>query len=84
MKLGLTCGVFLGFWHVCWVVLVAVGHAQQLMDHMLLLHFIDTPWHVMPFEIDIAVTLAGVSFGSGLLMGITFALIWNHISTRMP
>jgi hypothetical protein len=84
MKLGLTCGVFLAFWHLCWAFLVAIGHAQKLLDHLLVLHFINPGWQVLHFETDLAIQLAGVSFGAGLLMGITFALIWNHIQTRMP
>lgn len=84
VKLGLTCGVFLAFWHLCWALLVAIGHGQRLMDHLFQLHFIETSRHVAPFEIDLAIMLTGVSFGAGLLMGIVFATIWNQISTRMP
>ncbi len=84
MKAGLACGVFLALGHLCWVILVILGQAQKLLDHVLLLHFITPNWHVAPFEIDIAIVLVGVSFGVGLLAGLAFAMIWNEINVRMP
>lgn len=78
-KVGLVFGSSLGLWHLSWAALVAMGLAQPLMNLVFRLHFIDPPYRIMPFRLDLALGLVALTFASGFLSGWVLAAIWNAL-----
>ena len=76
---GLTVGALLGAWHLTWLVLVAVGLAQPLMDFLFWIHFIKPVYVIEPFEVLRAVLLIVVTSAIGYVTGTVFALLWNRL-----
>jgi hypothetical protein len=60
-KVGLAFALFLGLWHACWAILVAVGFAQPLMDFILRMHFIKPIFVIEAFEPLRALGLIGIT-----------------------
>lgn len=55
-----------------WVVLVATGTAQTVLNFILRLHFI---------ELDIqGAMLVGITFAIGAVFGLVFAYVWNWLA----
>ena len=76
-KAGLTlAGVMVG-WHLCWLLLVAAGLAQRLIDFILWMHFIKPVYVVEPFEMTRALILLAVTAAIGFAFGSAFAYLWN-------
>lgn len=76
-KTALSLGIFIALMHVGWVVLVAIGLAQKLMDFIYNLHFLNNPFNVMSFDLATSAILIIITFVVGYVMGWFFALIWN-------
>jgi hypothetical protein len=79
IKAGVTLGVLIGAWHVCWAILVALGWAQPLIDFVLWMHFIQPVYVVGPFDVTRAAILIVVTTGVGFFIGYAFSLIWNRL-----
>jgi fatty acid desaturase len=79
-KAAISVGTLFGVWHLMWVTLVAVGVAKPLMDLVLKLHFIKLDYTLAPFVFSTAITLVGLTFAIGAVLGLVFALIWNWLS----
>ena len=79
---GLALGAFAAAVHLAWVVLVATGVAQPLINFIFWLHFINPPYKIAPFELGTAALLivfvSVVAFGFGYLL----AAFWNSFARR--
>ena len=81
-KAAISVGTVVGAWHLMWVTLVAIGAAKAVMDFVLKLHFIQLDYTLAPFAISTAGLLVGLTFATGALFGLLFALVWNWLSVR--
>ena len=81
-KAAISVGAVVGAWHLMWVTLVAIGVAKAVMDFVLNLHFIQLNYTLAPFAISTAAMLVGLTFATGALFGLLFALVWNWLSVR--
>lgn len=68
-------GLCLSSIHFCWVLLVALGWAQPLMDFILKLHMLNSPFQVQPFDITLALGLLSITFLIGCFYGTVFYFI---------
>ncbi len=78
-KAGLALGLFLGLMHAGWASLVACGWAQPLINFIFRLHFIDTPFSLLDFDLGTAVLLVIVTSLVGYVVGNLLAFIWNYL-----
>ena len=76
-RTGFALGAFLGLSHLIWAAVVAFGTAQQLIDFLLRIHFMEMTVHVIPFDPALAGTLVVATSVIGFLVGAAFAAIWN-------
>jgi len=76
-KAGLAVGFFLGFVHLVWGILVALGIAQALLDFILKIHMISLPMTVGPFSLTKTIVLIIVTFVIGYIFGWLVAFFWN-------
>lgn len=67
---GITGGLSLAFFHLCWVVVVAIGWGQTILDFVFKIHMLNSPLQVQPFNPACALTLLLVTFTVGFVMGI--------------
>jgi hypothetical protein len=79
-KAGAAVGSVIGFWHLLWVTLVAVGWAKPVLDFILRLHFLQIDYALQPFAATVAAELVLVTFTAGALFGALFALVWNWLT----
>ena len=79
IKAGVTFGMLLGVWHLCWSFLVAVGWAQPLIDFVFWMHFIRLDYVVQPFSLPIAAVLIVVTSVIGFAIASLFGLLWNKL-----
>lgn len=68
-------GLCLSSLHVFWVLLIAVGWAQPLLDLVFKLHMLNSPFQVQPFDVGLAAGLIALTFLIGSLYGAVFYLI---------
>lgn len=78
-KAGLALGLFVGLQHAIWSVLVALGWAQPLINFIFRLHFIDTPFSLLEFDLATAAILVAVTTLVGYVAGNILAWIWNFL-----
>lgn len=81
-KTAVAVAAVLGFYHLCWAALVALGYAKPFMDFVLRLHFIEIDYAIAPFNLVTAAGLVLVTSALGALFGSVFALIWNWLAGR--
>ena len=79
IKAGVTFGMLLGVWHLCWSLLVAVGWAQPLIDFVFWMHFIRPVYVIQPFSLPIAAVLIVVTTVIGFVIAFLFGLLWNKL-----
>lgn len=80
LKTSITGGLSLASFHVIWILLVAVGWAQALMDFIFKLHMLNSPFQVQPFELSLAIGLIAMTFTIGFICGVIFYFIKNSLS----
>ena len=78
-KVGVALGLFIGFWHLVWSILVLLGLAQPLINFIFWAHFFQSPFTVAPFEFERAIILVVVVSLVGYIAGSVFATIWNKL-----
>ncbi|MEN9760002.1 MAG: hypothetical protein RL676_1153 [Pseudomonadota bacterium] len=69
LKNGLAGGLSLAFFHLCWIVIVALGWGQPILDFIFKIHMLNSPLQVQPFNPAYALTLIVVTFSVGFVMG---------------
>lgn len=81
-KTAFSVGAVIGLYHLTWVVLVAAGVAQAILDFILRLHFIQLDYQMFPFDLATGAALVAVTFAIGAMFGLVFALVWNWLATE--
>lgn len=81
-KTGLALGGVLGLFHLVWSLLIALGVAQSFMDFIFMLHRIAPVYHVLPFDLSLAVGLVIVTSVIGYIVGYAFAMIRNQVQGK--
>jgi hypothetical protein len=79
VRTGLAVGSVVGFYHLVWATLVALGLAKPLLDFILWLHFLKVPIDVTAFDWMRAALLVAVTFVISGTLGALFALVWNRL-----
>ena len=82
MRTSLIGGLCLSSLHVCWVILIALGLAQPLLDFIFKLHMLNSPFQVQVFDVVLAAGLIGITFMIGCFYGAVFYFIKNNFSHR--
>lgn len=81
-KVGLVFGSFLGFFHIVWSLLVALGWAQGLLNFIFGLHMIKPVFEVSDFNFTTAAMLVVVTAIIGYIFGSVAAFLWNKFVVR--
>lgn len=82
LRTSLIWGLCLSSFHFCWVLLVAFGWAQPLIDFIFKLHMLSSPFQVQAFNPLLALGLLGMTFLVGCFYGAVFYLIKGKFSTQ--
>ena len=78
-KTGLAVGKLFGGVHLIWVVLVALGWAQAVVNFSQWAHMVSVPVVVGAFNLTAAITVILVATAIGYVLGYAFAKIWNWL-----
>lgn len=81
-KAALAVGIVVGLYHLMWVVLVATGAAQTVLNFILRLHFIEIAIQIAPYDSMTGAMLVGLTFAIGALFGLVFAYVWNWLAGK--
>ncbi|MEK7610023.1 MAG: hypothetical protein AAB470_02800 [Patescibacteria group bacterium] len=76
-RVALALGSFVGFMHLIWSILLALGWAKPLTDFILSIHHISINYSIIDFSLGKAVVLIIVTFAVGYVAGWIFATGWN-------
>jgi hypothetical protein len=82
LRTSLIWGMCLSSLHLCWVLLIAAGWAQALLDFIFKLHMLNSPFQVQAFNPLLALGLLGMTFLVGCFYGAAFYLIKARFSTQ--
>ena len=82
VRTGVIFGLFLTLVHAGWILLVALGWAQPLMDFVFWAHFITPPYSVAAFDAGRASMLLILVLGAGFALGALAAGLWNLLGAR--
>ena len=77
-------GLCLSSLHFCWVILVALGIAQPLLDLVFKLHMLNSVFQVQPFNVVYALGLLCITFLIGCMYGALFYVIKNKCAVTQP
>lgn len=75
LKNGVFGGLALAFIHLCWILVVAFGWGQALLDFIFRIHMLEVSFRVQPFNGTYALILLAFTFSVGFVMGIVFGLL---------
>lgn len=75
LKNGVLGGLALAFFHFCWIIVVALGWGQALLDFVFRIHMLEVSFRVQPFNGTYALILIAFTFSVGFVMGIVFGLL---------
>ena len=75
-------GLCLASLHFFWVLLVALGWAQSLMDFIFKLHMLSPPFQVQVFSLPLALGLIAITFLMGCFYGAVFYFIKNRFTNK--
>lgn len=78
-KTGLAVGKLLGGLHLVWVILVALGWAQALVNFSMWAHMVNVPVVIGAFDLSAAITVVVVAAIIGYIIGFIFSKIWNWL-----
>ncbi len=80
-RTSIISGLCLASLHVCWVILIALGLAQPLLDFIFKLHMLSAPFQVQTFDPMLALELISITFLIGSFYGTLFYLIKSKFSS---
>lgn len=72
IKTVIGFGFGLSILHLVWVLIVASGWAQPIMDYIFKIHMLNSPFIAQPFNFSYAIQLLAITFGVGCFYGIVF------------
>lgn len=78
-KVGLVIASLICGCHLVWVILVALGAAQPLINFLFWAHMIRPIYVVGPFDALAAGTLLAITFVSGYAFGYIGGTLWNRV-----
>ena len=81
LRISLIGGISLSSLHFCWVILVASGWAQSVLDFIFKLHMLSSPFQVQAFDLELATGLISFTFLIGCFYGALFFLLKNKCSS---
>ncbi len=76
-RTAVTLATFAALLHLLWVVFVAAGFGQWLVNFKLGLHFLSAPLTVTAFDPLTAFIGVALAFLVGYVVGWFFAWVWN-------
>jgi hypothetical protein len=76
----MVAGVCLASLHFFWILLVALGIAQPLLDFIFKLHMLNSPLIVQAFDPALALGLVAITFMIGCFYGAVFFFIKKQFS----
>ena len=79
VKFGLAFGIFFAILHAVWALLVAMRGAQQFIEWIMPLHFIDILYSVNAFSLSVALMLVVFAFIGGYVIGWLLAWLYNKM-----
>lgn len=82
-NIALIGGFTLASFHACWIVIVASGYAQPILDFIFKLHMLNSPFIVQPFSVLLSAELIALTFIIGAMYGVVFSLIRKSISNKL-
>jgi hypothetical protein len=82
LRTSFIWGMCLSSLHLCWVLLIAAGWAQALLDFIFKLHMLNSPFQAQIFDPLLALGLLAMTFSLGCFYGAVFYLIKNKFSTH--
>lgn len=77
IRRALIGGLSLASLHFFWILIVALGFAQPVLDWIFKLHMLNSPFQVQPFNLGFAANLLLITFSAGCFYGVVFELIRN-------
>ena len=79
IKVATTIALLMACIHFGWVLLVAFGVAQSLLNFIFWLHFIAPVYTVQPFNWIVAVALVLFASATSFFAALLFVYLWNRI-----
>ncbi len=77
-RMGLTLGSLFSLSHLLWVIIVALGFGQKILDSAHSYHFVGGDHPVESFTFLTALLGVIFAFICGYIVGWLFACIWNY------
>ena len=81
-SLGLAFGIFLGFFHAVWSLMVLFGVAQKFMNFIFKVHMITPAYKIAAFNWGYALVLIVVTAVIGYVFGWVLGYIWNRYAVK--
>jgi len=81
-KPALAIAVFVAVLHALWLIAVAAGFAQSLMDWIFSLHMLNNPYNIMSFDMVNAILLLIVPAVSSYIAVLIFGLVWKTMMKK--
>ncbi len=81
-KPALVVGLFVAAMHAIWALAVAVGIGQTFLNWIYPLHFLNSLYSVMGFDILTALMLVVVAFISSYVSTWLFVWLWNVVKMK--
>ena len=76
-RTGLVFAALMAAFHLCWLLLVAIGWAQPIIDYIFWLHHIQPVYVIKPFNAGAAAMLLAFTALIGYVGGNLGASVWN-------
>ncbi len=81
-KPAFVVGLFVAAMHAIWALAVALGIGQTFLDWIYPLHFLNSLYSVMDFNVLTAAVLVVVAFVSSYVSTWLFVLLWNTVKIK--
>jgi len=77
-NVGLVFAAFGGGGYALWMLTVALGAGQSVLDFVFRLHMISPPWRVAAFDLGTAISLVMLMTISWYAFGWVLGLLWDR------